>query len=599
MLKIQYSHNVRTSFTHESKSPGLKNVIQESIFILNQNDRRKLFLVLLLNVFLGAIDIIAIGLIGIMGSLSITGVAFQQPGDTVSKVLEWLNLNEYDLRIQFLVLGSLVANFLIIKSLLSLFVSRRILFFLANRSANLSRQLLELFTKERLDFIRSKSPQESIVALTSGVDVVLLSIVGSSVILLSDAVLLSVILFGLFFIDIKIALVSLVFFSGCGILLYKFFNQRARLYGKSFIHSDIICREKISELIILYRELYVRGRLGFYSDAISALRKEISHINAKTSGMPVVSKYSMEIALVVGAIGVASLQFLTESPSRSVATLSVFIVASSRVIPAVLRIQNGLLALKTNAGRATPTLSLIKRYQSNLGVRVEPVVVNQKPPSNEIEVIPSIKCDRIHIEASGDRKDLFKDLSFEVSSGEAVAIVGPNGSGKSTLLDVIGGLVDLSSGTVEIAGLNPNQFVSTWPGAISYLQQNFELVRGTVKENIAAGYNPSEIQDAYIESIINRVGLNEILSWRQGIYTRIGIGQRGLSGGQTQRLAIARALFTNPRVLLLDEPTSSLDAQNQSIIVDEIIRLKGSATILMVTHDLQNLELFDRVIRLS
>jgi ATP-binding cassette subfamily C protein len=195
-----------------------------------------------------------------------------------------------------------------------------------------------------------------------------------------------------------------------------------------------------------------------------------------------------------------------------------------------------------------------------------------------------------------------QDLSLNIPFGQTVAIVGSSGAGKSTLVDLLLGYQRPKSGEISISGLEPRASFKTWPGKVAYVPQKVSLYMGSIYSNIAIGL--SKEQDFYlmaeVESLLTKVGLGDFLkSLPKGVNTEVSELGSNLSGGQTQRIGIARALFSNPSVLVFDESTSSLDSTSE----DEIMRLlfshKGKKTMIFVAHRLSTIRNADRIIFLK
>lgn len=198
-----------------------------------------------------------------------------------------------------------------------------------------------------------------------------------------------------------------------------------------------------------------------------------------------------------------------------------------------------------------------------------------------------------HISHSFGALDVLDDVSFEVASGEVVAIVGPSGCGKSTLLSILGGLLLPTKGAAELRGSPP-------PGSLNpltFVFQDFALLPWcTVEDNVAfplehAGLSPSE-RRAVIDDALRRTGLTDF----RGAYPK------QLSGGMRQRVGIARALAVRPAILLMDEPLSALDSQTRELLMEDFVRLlaDGAMGAIYVTHNLEEaVRLADRIVVLS
>jgi len=193
-------------------------------------------------------------------------------------------------------------------------------------------------------------------------------------------------------------------------------------------------------------------------------------------------------------------------------------------------------------------------------------------------------------------KPALLDVNLSVPVGTSTALVGSTGAGKSTLTDVILGVIEPDMGSVTISGQNPRETINRWPGAVTYVPQAVALVEGTVRNNVALGIPDEFISDSLVWEALERAHLAEFLRIsRDGLDTKVGERGFRLSGGQRQRLGIARALFTRPKLLILDEATSSLDSETEQAITDTLRELEGHVTIITVAHRLATVRLADQL----
>ncbi|KML06018.1 thiol reductant ABC exporter subunit CydD [Rossellomorea marisflavi] len=189
-------------------------------------------------------------------------------------------------------------------------------------------------------------------------------------------------------------------------------------------------------------------------------------------------------------------------------------------------------------------------------------------------------------------------LTVHIEPFSKVAIIGESGSGKTTLLHILSGLIDPSEGEVVVNGKSRRQVTeSSWFGLIAYISQNPYIFAGTIEENMAAGslHTAKELEDA-----AEKAGLSELISTLEdGFQTVIGEGGRGLSGGEKQRIALARAFLRKPSIVLLDEPTTGLDLKTESILQQSIKELSQSSTIVTVAHRLHTIRHSDQILVLK
>jgi ABC-type multidrug transport system fused ATPase/permease subunit len=567
--------------------------LMRSIQVLPKSDQPKIIFVILLQAGLGVIDLVGVAAIGVLGALSVAGVQSQQPGDRVSSVLDFLQISEFSFQSQVAILGLGAAFIFVLRTVLSILITRRILFFLSRRGAALSSKLVGQLLSQSLIQVQSRSTQESVYALTVGVSAITLSILGVAVTIIADSSLLILMLIALLVVDPMIALTSVLFFSALGFSLYRSMHVKAHRLGFENSKLAIQGNSKIIEVLESYRELVVRNRRDFYAREIGGVQRKLADVLAEIQFMPNVSKYVIESGMVVGAVIIAGVQFGLQYARHATAALSVFLAAGTRIAPAIMRLQQGFIQMRAGIGVALPTLELIDSLKN------VPVVehVEDTLDSTHTGFEPKVVFTSVNFIYPKSDKETLLDITLELKSGSSTAIVGPSGAGKTSLVDILLGVLTPEKGVVTVSGMNPLDAVSNWPGAISYVPQDVVLSNGTIRENLAMGYPINVATDeicwdalrvAQLETFIQDLPL--------GLETHIGERGTKISGGQRQRLGIARAMLTKPKLLVLDEATSSLDGQTESDISDAIAQLQGSVTIVMIAHRLSTVRNADQVI---
>lgn len=569
------------------------DVFRNAFNLLAPSDRRKIRLVILIQIFMSGIDLVAVGLFGILGSLTISGVASKNPGTRVGKLLEYLGLNEYQFQTQVAIIGSIAAILLISRTLLSIYFSKRIMQFLARKGADITSRLLTKLLQQPLLYIQRRSTQETLYSLTTGVANITLGIIGTAISVISDFALIAVMLGGLFVLDPIVSIATVSTFTIIGLTLNKLLHAKAYRLGNAQAELEVKSNEKILEVINTYRESVVRDRRRYYSGLISNLRFELANVQAELSFLPNISKYVVESTVVIGSLFVCALQFVLHDATHAIASLAIFMAAGTRIAPAAMRLQQGALQVRITLGNASPTLELIKSLDS-----VKPVTnLENETGSHQNSFVSSVEIKNATLLYPGRENSALSDINLEIKPGEVIAIVGPSGAGKTSLVDAMLGIIDLTSGEIRVSGVSSQKAIKKWPGKIGYVPQDVLIMSGSVNENVALGFPFEEQDQERIKAAIEVAQLTEfIANLPQGFETQLGERGSRISGGQRQRLGIARALFTDPEILVLDEATSALDGQTELEVSEAINNLKGKVTVVMIAHRLSTVRNADKVV---
>lgn len=545
---------------------------------------------------MGFVDLLALFALGALGSLAVTGIQSKSPSSSISNLLEIFGLSNLSFQSQVGFIGSFAATLMLAKTVFSAIFVRKITFFLAFKSASVSINLINQFFSLPLRQIQSKSSQETLFALTSGVNSLMLNVLGGSITLVSDFSLLTLLIIGLLVVDPVMCLFVSALFLLTSILLFRLLGTKAQNFGFYNSMLSIESNNKILEVLNCYREIKVGNRLDFYLQFISNLRRKHSSYTGQLAYLPYVTKYVLESVVVVFALILCSYQFLTKDSIQAVSTLVIFMAAGARMAPAVLRMQQSAISIKTYLGVCKPTLDLAKvltGVATNSSGQVIPSFMHHG-------FVPEIIMNKVDF-SYGDKSTFrLSDINLKIDSGKFVAIVGPTGAGKSTFADLVLGIQNKSGGQTLISGIESLDALKKWPGAVGYVPQDVFIASGSIRENVAIGFDPEFISDENIWEALDAAQLSTFVrTLPEELSSKIGEGGARLSGGQQQRIGIARALFTKPKILILDEATSSLDAETEEAISVAINKLQGLVTLIVIAHRLSTVKSANNVIYLE
>lgn len=577
------------------KSPTLK-VVTKAFDLLGPAKKKKVILVQCLQILFGLLDLLAVSLIGILGALAISGVKSAVPGNRVSAALRFLHLNHESFHAQIALLGVYAVIIFILRTVLSVIFSRRIIKFLSKNSAILSTELISRLLSSSLMSIQSRSNMQNLYSLTEGVNSLMIGVVGNFLNILTDTSLLLIIGIGLFVIDPLIAVSTFVLFGIIALVLYFALQKRVHRLGNLNAKYSVHSNEMLLEVLDSYREAFVRNRLGFYVNEIGMLRHSTAETSGELTFMPNISKYVIETSVIIGALLISAGQFLLQDAVHAVATLAIFMAGGSRIAPALLRVQQGALNLQSNLGMAKSTLVLMNSLPSGVSERK---LISKLDLIHE-DFIPEISVKGLEFSYSESELFTINGLEIEIQAGAVIALVGPSGSGKTTIVDLILGIIKPLKGHILISGLSPDKAISKWPGAISYVPQEITIKNGTIRENVALGYSRDEYSDEQVLEALRMASLGDFTSdLNLGLDTHVGDRGTSLSGGQRQRLGIARAFFTKPKLLVFDEATSSLDGETEEQITATLEKIKGKTTLILIAHRLSTVRSADLVIYIN
>jgi ATP-binding cassette, subfamily B, bacterial PglK len=570
--------------------------IYKAFSLMSSTDRKKLSFVVILQFMVSLLDLLGVALVGVLGAVVVAGLGSGVQGNRVTAVIEFLGMQNQTLQFQSAVLGILVALLLVLRTLATVIIARRTLFFLSRKAAQLSASLLSRLLSQSYSQIKSESTHSTIFSLTYGVQVVILGVLGVAINTIADFLILLILGVGLAIVNPLMATLTFTLFGFVGLMVFLVTNTRATRLGfensKLMVKSD----EKTYEVLNSYREIVVRNRQEYYAREIGKLRMDLSNTIAEIQFLPQISKYIIEMTMVLGGLLICAIQFQIEGATRAIATLGVFLVASTRIAPAVMRIQQGATGIKSNLGIANPTLELIDSLHF-----VRPV--EPSPDDFDLEhtgFVPTVRISDVSFMYPNSQRYSLKNISAEVKSGSRVAIVGASGAGKTTLIDILLGMLAPTNGFTTISGLEPLDCMKKWPGSIGYVPQDVVLSQGTIRDNVSLGYPISMISDELIWKSLEKAQIAEFVrSLPKGLDSVVGERGSRLSGGQRQRLGIARALVTNPRLLILDEATSSLDVKTEQDFTNTILAFDESITVIVIAHRLSTVRNSEKILFLK
>ena len=320
-----------------------------------------------------------------------------------------------------------------------------------------------------------------------------------------------------------------------------------------------------------------------YSEKMSAYYVN-SRKNTFVNAIPPYVTEPFSILLLFILVSVISYQNYLE-PDKLVASLALVGAAIFRLAPAISRIQVNLNGINSALPFVKEFMDFYEQYEIQKAKDIEKKTFSNFNDKLEIKNLNF---------GYKKGKQVLKDINLCIEKGKFVGISGVSGAGKTTLADIIAGLYKADSGEIFIDGLPQEK-----PLKIGYVPQEFTLIKGNIKDNVVFGY--PVLDDAKVIEALKKAQLYEFIkqNYPEGIFANPFIDSIGFSQGQKQRLAIARALYSNPDILIFDEATSSLDLKTEDEICSVLNELKGKTTIIVIAHRLSTIKNADKIIYLE
>jgi ATP-binding cassette subfamily C protein len=498
-----------------------------------------------------------------------------------------------------ILLGAVLIIF-IFKGVLSLILHSVNIRLMENETIKLVKRLSRLIFAFRTSSYRKLSSQEISHTLFNSTEMVLRDTLVPVSVILSDTVLIVLIGINLGISAKVLFLPTAFYFLLIFISLRRVEKRKTRNSYRIQWETEISGRTRVLETILSLRELYVSAKLNLMLSKIIELRSESIKAGGVVALAQLRPKYLYEMALF-GGIGVIALVSNLFDQKDSILTfLVLFIISASRMIPSLMRIQYYLGIFQKSKEQTQKMFQILEINETRSGEIAEYLCSPPTAP-NELTFLSEIVIEDASFKYDATQEyPTLNGINLKVSGGEAIAIVGPSGSGKSTLVDIILGYQAPDTGHVLISGVSPRNCFSLWPGKVAYVPQKVPMYEGTLFENIAVGVELSDSNSAEVrkrvENLLDKVELGEFFRRQEkGIDCLVSELGSNLSGGQVQRIGIARALFSEPLILVLDETTSSLDSATEHEVMKYINSLKGEVTIVIVSHRLSTIQACDRI----
>jgi ABC-type multidrug transport system fused ATPase/permease subunit len=569
------------------------NAVLASVSFMTLKERSKWFLLVGLRSILSLLDLVGIMAIGFV--ISSTAIFFTSGSDP-NRVVEFAGVTLPAVNAETLPWVSFgVLLLFLVKALLSIVLTKKAAFFVAKVEARAARTIAKISFGGDLGNTRKRSREEMMYAIQAGSPSAFNGLLNSANAFITESMLFVIICVGFVFVDPISTLAAVLYFGLIAFVIQFFVGSLMNRAGEITAKSSVEANTAISDLLSVFRELLVLGKRDKYIDQIYKARVSAADSQATTyylSGMP---RYVIEAALLVGVALFVMAQALSGDIVKSASTIGVFLSGGFRLTASLLPLQNALLTMKSLIPSARTAHEILNLKDQN---NIESSETDNVPNNFDNDGPIGVEFKNVSFQYPAANSPAVRGLSFVVEPGAQVALMGPSGAGKSTIADLLCLVLSPNSGSITRINLgNTSSDHENTRGRVSYVPQKPGLVSGTIAENVALAVEQSEVDRSAVVEAMRLAHLSELLKdLPEGIDTHLGKLQDGLSGGQMQRIGLARALYSEPGLLVMDEATSALDAESESEIQKALDDMRGKVTVVLIAHRLNTIQHADKVI---
>ena len=446
-----------------------------------------------------------------------------------------------------------------------------------------------------IEILNQFSTQKLYYLLTAGIRASTLGILIPLNVIMVEGFLVTLFFLYLLVTNIFAAMMAFTILGITSIVLHRFLGRRQYRNGQLVGSAGIRSLSSFQDAIHGYRELLVNGNLASAIERFSSIETETGSIQNSQIILGALPRHVLESAVMVTLGTIAMISSLFGESESAIIMLTIFGAAAARILPSLVPLQTSLAEIQVNLGKASESHAM-----GDLGGKSKRIGANSHSHLERNRVQLLVRFTNVSYRYPAAKIDAVEELTFEFSGPGWYAIDGPSGSGKSTIFDILMGVSKPQFGNVTINGVDPWTYIQTNPGYCSYLPQRISVFNSSIAENVAFGQVIEQIDISRVITLLELVGLEELAQrLKSNPVEPIGEMADNVSGGQLQRLGIARCMYTNPSIFLFDESTSGLDSVSQKSILDLIEKLSRTCMVISISHDHKISDRASQIVRIE
>lgn len=554
---------------------------------LSSQEKLRFSVLAVARIFLSFLDLAGLALVGLTVTV-LTGGQISSASLT-GQVLQWMLAKGFSNT--YALIGSLAVVFFFVKGLSSLWLNNRTSRFLVEIESKRAQEIFGRSISNGLEPFDKWSTKTMLHAVTSSASTGFAqSLLVSSVVLGEASLLLTVSVF-LAWQSTWLFACLVSFFGVFGLILNRYIGSRSSHYAESINRSYISLSTVFTDAVDNLRQAASMDLTRGFVAEFTKYRRTHAEANSRLLLIGYLPRYVTETLLMLGLGGLLLQRSLDGGSHIPASTLGIFVAGAFRMIASILPLQGSLANLRVidiDSNDARTLLAMLPATE-------EESFSERKP-----HTAPIIRVSSLKYRHKSAEQGLFENLSFTIEPGQLAAVIGSSGAGKSTLADLLLGLRPSNASEISFDGLSVREYLRKYPGSVAYVPQQSKLIAGTLKQNLLLGYEGEDFDEALATKILTDLALaNWFGGLAKGFQENLGDGAMGLSGGQVQRIGIARALYRKPVLLILDESTSALDSASEDAVHSVIQKRDPGVTTIFVSHRRRLLQDADLIIDVS
>ena len=574
----------------------MTQTLKKILYLLSSNERKKMSLLIIMIVIMALLEMI--GVASIMPFLIVLAdPEIIKTNALLNTMFHIATIFGVETNQQFIFALGILVFILLSVSLsfkgLTFYLQQR---FITMREYSIGRRLIEGYLHQPYSWFLNRHSADLGKNILSEVSIVVGNGISPMINLIAHGAVVFTLVSLLIVTDPKLALIICFTLSAAYGFIYKLIRGLLTRIGQKRLESNNLRFFAVSEAFGAAKEVKVGGLEKIYIKRFAEPAQNFSKYQAMLGAIGLLPRYAIEI-IIFGGMLLVVLYLMAQSSAfiSIVPIIALYAFAGYRLMPALQQLYLAISQLRS----VVPTLNSIHDDLKSLQLTISYNEKKETLPLNK-----SITLNHVYYNYPNTTRTALKDINLTIPARTTVGLVGATGSGKTTTVDIILGLLEAQQGTLEVDGkvINKNNNNSrAWQNSIGYVPQHIYLADDTVTANISFGIDAKDVNQKAIESAAKIANIHGFIINELPQQYQTTIGERGvrLSGGQRQRIGIARALYHNPRILILDEATSSLDNLTEREIMEAIHKIGKNITIILIAHRLSTVKNCDNIFLLE